>query len=118
MIKQPSTYIHDSHKDNESLVKQTKTNSNLSGAGPGRAKGSKNKFTNLKQAFLDVFEQIEKESIKDNEVKSFFQWSIKNDKNRGLFYQLISKMLPSNVTMDGDMQVTIKRIITDIKPEE
>ncbi len=72
---------------------------------PGRQKGTPNKFTNLKQAFLDVFEQIEKES-KESEVKSFYEWSIKNDKNRGLFYQLISKMLPSNVTIDGDLKLT------------
>ena len=83
----------------------------------GKQKGTPNKFTNLKQAFLDVFEQIEKES-KEGEVKSFFEWSIKNDKNRGLFYQLISKMLPTNPVIEGELSVIINRIITEAKPEE
>ena len=73
---------------------------------PGRPKGTPNKFTNLKQAFLDVFEKIENESKENSEVKSFYQWVLKNDRNRGTFYQLISKMLPSNVTVDGDMNLT------------
>ncbi|KKL64163.1 hypothetical protein LCGC14_2167730, partial [marine sediment metagenome] len=52
------------------LVKKTETKSNLPGPGPGRAKGSVNKFTNLKQAFLDVFEKIEKEGAKqDSRIK-------------------------------------------------
>lgn len=83
----------------------------------GKQKGTPNKFTNLKQAFLDVFEQIEKES-KESEVKSFYEWSIKNDKNRGLFYQLISKMLPTNPVIEGELSVIINRIITEAKPEE
>ena len=77
----------------------------LSEPGPGRPPGTPNKFTNLKQAFLDVFEKIEKESEKNSDVKSFYQWVLKNDRNRGTFYQLISKMLPSNVTVDGDMKL-------------
>ncbi len=86
----------------------------------GKQKGSANKFTNLKQAFLDVFEQIEKES-KKSEVKSFFEWSIKNDKNRGLFYQLISKMLPANLTVDGDMKLTYilsKKVLPELSEDE
>jgi len=72
----------------------------------GRPKGSGNKFTNLKQAFLDVFEKIEEEAKKNPELKSFYEWSTKNDRNRALFYQLISKMLPSNMTIDGDLNLT------------
>ncbi len=86
----------------------------------GKQKGTPNKFTNLKQAFLDVFEQIEKES-KEGKVKSFFEWSIKNDKNRGLFYQLISKMLPANLTVDGDMKLTYilsKKVLPELSEDE
>lgn len=71
----------------------------------GRQKGTPNKFTDLKQAFLDVFEQLEKESEHTDKVKSLFKWVIKNDRHQGLFYQMISKMLPSNVTVDGDVKV-------------
>lgn len=69
----------------------------------GRKKGTPNKFTNLKQAFLDVYEKIEKQSMEDERVKSLYKWAIKNDKNQGMFYQMISKMLPSNVTVDNKM---------------
>ena len=82
----------------------------------GRKKGTPNKFTDLKQAFLDVFDQIEKKSLeKESEVKSFFQWAIKNDRNQGTFYQMVAKMLPTNLTgdllpdVDGKLTITIIR---------
>lgn len=77
----------------------------LTGPGPGRPKGSKNKFTDLKQAFLDVFEKIEKES-KNKNIDSLFEWATKNQRNQGAFYQMISKMLPSNMNIEGDLNVT------------
>lgn len=81
--------------------KQKRGNPNLPNPGPGRPKGSRNKFTDLKQAYLNVFEKIEKESLKkDSGVKSFFEWATKNNRNQGMFYQMISKMLPSNVSME------------------
>ena len=89
----------------ETQVKKTEKKSNLPGPGPGRPKGSENKFTNLKQSFLDVFEKIEKESEKNSEVKSLYKLAIKNDRNQLAFYQIISKMLPSNVTVDGEMKL-------------
>lgn len=94
---------------NDSLVKKTKKKSNLKGPGPGRPKGSTNKFTNLKQAFLNVFEEIEEKSKNHiPSTKSLFEWATKNDRNQAIFYQMISKMLPSNVTVDGDLNVTYK----------
>jgi len=111
--------------DNES-VKQTENKQidgkhKLTEPGPGRSKGSKNKFTNLKQAFLDVFEEIEKEGKKDGvAVKTFFKWATKNDRNQGQFYQMLSKMLPSSISGEfaGELIVTLKKIITDTRPEE
>ena len=77
-----------------------------SGNPEGRPKGSSDKFTNLKQSFLDVFEKIEEEGQKeDSPVKGLFELATKNDRNQMAFYQLISKMLPSNVTVDGDMKL-------------
>jgi len=87
----------------------------------GRQKGTPNKFTNLKQAFLDVFERIEKESEKNDSVKSFYEWVLKNDRNRGMFYQLISKMLPANLTLDGDMKLTYivsEKVLPEVNEEE
>ena len=73
----------------------------LTEAGPGRPKGSTNKFTDLKQAYLDIFEKIEKEGKKkDSIIKSFFKWATKNDRNQGMFYQMLSKLLPSNIGVE------------------
>jgi len=71
----------------------------------GRKKGEPNKFTDLKKAFIDTFDKIETKSEKSEKIKSLFQWATKNDKNQGMFYQMISKMLPSNLTVDGDVKV-------------
>ncbi len=93
----------------------------LTSAGPGRPKGSTNKFTDLKQAYLDVFTNIEKRAEKkDDGIKSFYKWATKNDRNQGMFYQMLSKMLPTNVSMDvdGDLALTVKRDITRENPEK
>ena len=93
----------------------------LTGPGPGRPKGSTNKFTDLKQAYLDVFEKIEKEGQKkEGGIKSLFEWATKNDRNQGAFYQMIARMLPSNVDADisGDIGITLKKIINDKRPRE
>ena len=74
-------------------VKKTKKNYNLPGPGPGRPKGSKNKFTDLKNAFLEAFEEL-------NGTEGLVKWADKNDRNRAQFYQMITKMLPSNVSLD------------------
>lgn len=86
-------------------VKKTKKKANpierLPQPGPGRPKGTKNKFTDLKKSFLEVFEKIEKNSEKkNNNVKGLYEWAIKNDKNQGMFYQMIARMLPSNIDVN------------------
>jgi len=60
---------------------------------PGKPKGAINKFTSLKNAFLEAFEEL-------GGVKGLVEWAKKNEGNKRLFYQLISKMLPSNVVED------------------
>lgn len=54
----------------------------------GRKKGAKNKFTDLKTAFLNSFKEIGGE-------KALSEWA-KDPKNRGLFYQILSKLLPAH----------------------
>lgn len=85
---------------------------------PGRPKGTTNKFTDLKKEFLAVFEKIEKESKKKNQAKKIdglFEWATKNSRNQGLFYQMISKMLPSSLVggqdEDGEFKPLEVRII-------
>lgn len=81
----------------------------------GRKKGTPNKFTTLKKAFLDAFED-ERIDGKEGLVEVYS----KNDQRKMEFFKLLSKMLPSNVDVDlsGDVKVKIERIITDKRPKE
>lgn len=62
----------------------------------GRKKGTPNKFTTLKQAFLDAF-QDERIGGKEGLTEVFSQ----NDMRKIEFFKLISKMLPTNVGISG-----------------
>ncbi len=69
----------------------------------GRKKGTLNKFTTLKQAFINAFnsEQMGGE-------KGMTEVFAANSFTKREFYKLISKMLPSNVTVGGDLKVTFQ----------
>ena len=73
-------------------------NCGIQGAGPGRPKGSLNKFTNLKNAFLEAFERT-------GGTGTLTEWG-KEPKNRGDFYRLLAELLPrevdASVTTSGD----------------
>lgn len=80
----------------------------------GREKGAKNKLTtDMKQFYFAILNHAKMEGL-EGAVKVFS----KNDRNKIVFYQGGFKMLPSNVAMEGDVSVTINRIITKTKPEE
>ena len=65
------------------------------GPGPGRPRGSKNKFTNLKDAFLEVFERLDG-------VDGLETWAKESKRNKAMFYQWITKMLPSSLVGEQD----------------
>jgi len=67
----------------------------------GRKKGTLNKFTTLKQAYLDAFNNKEMGSTQG--LIDAFKVNLFTKRE---FYKLISKMLPSNVTVDGDLNVS------------
>ena len=69
----------------------------------GRKKGTPNKFTTLKDAFINAFNSTEMGGEKGM-TKVFSA----NSFTKREFYKLISKMLPSNVTVDGDLNVTFQ----------
>ena len=60
----------------------------------GRGKGNKNKFTDLKKAFLEAFEKM-------GGMKGLAEWGEK-EKNKKDFYQMISKMLPKEMELSGN----------------
>ena len=67
---------------------------------PGRPKGAKGKISkNIKDNFEAVFEKL-------GGVKGFCVWAKTNNDTKRAFYQMYSKMLPSNVNIDGDLNVT------------
>jgi hypothetical protein len=72
--------------------------------GPGRPKGSQNKFTSLKQAFLDAFGLI-------GGVDALAEWAKKSERNRGVFYGLITKLFPQEVAHSGAIKTGDKLTI-------
>ena len=85
-----------------------------------RAASRKEQQINLKKAYLAVFEKIETESEKEQNIDSFYDWATKNEKNQGMFYQMLSKMLPSNldVTLPRDTIIKVISAVPRPKPEE
>lgn len=74
---------------------------------PGRPKGAKGKVTkNIKENFEAVFEKL-------GGIDGFFEWAKTNNNTKATFYQMYSKMLPSNVTtdllpdLDNELTITI-----------
>jgi len=76
----------------------------------GRKKGTPNKFTTLMQSFLDAFNSKEMGStqglIDAFKVTPF---------TKREFYKLISKMLPSNVGIEGSIKHEHRLSMTDLK---
>ena len=73
--------------------------------GHGRNKGSKNKFTNLKDSFLQAFQQM-------GGTQALLEWGLQQ-RNRADFYQMIARMLPTkqDTELSGSLSLQIKREI-------
>jgi len=97
-------------KSSKEVEKNWKLKNGASGNSKGRPRGSKNKFTSLKDSFLEAFEALDG-------TEGLITWAKKSERNRAAFYGWITKMLPTNVTSDltGDFNLTIKREITSEK---
>jgi hypothetical protein len=83
----------------------------LATPGPGRPKGCKNRFTSLKESFIAVFKKL-------GGTQALYNWANKSDHNKAIFYGWITKMLPSNVDVAGNLSVTVKKILSDERPKE
>ena len=80
----------------------------------GRKKGIKNKLpSTVKDNYEVVFEKL-------GGVKGFYDWAKSSKQRQGHFYQMYSKMLPSNVDVEpgGELAVILKKVLTDKRPEE
>ena len=75
----------------------------------GRVKGTPNRFTALRNSFLDAFNSKE-----IGGMSGLIAWG-KKEKNRKDFYRMIAIMLPKNVTVDMEHSGSITH--THIKQE-
>ena len=78
---------------------------------PGRPKGSKNKFTNLKAAFLEAFEEL-------GGAEGLWEWAEKNQANKRAFYQMITKMLPASLVGEIDIKELPLVKFTQVKDKD
>lgn len=86
----------------------------LPGAGPGRPKGMKNKFTSLKDSFVDVFKML-------GGTDALYEWAKKSPRNQAVFYSWIVKMLPAGTVIENSpsldaLQSQLNAIADAMKP--
>jgi len=74
----------------------------------GRPKGAKNRFTNLKESFIQSFKEV-------GGTSELTAWAKDNKKE---FYKMVSTMLPKNVEMKSanELIITIESAIPEPKP--
>ena len=65
----------------------------------GRPAGARNKFTSLKQEFMDVFEKLNLD--KNTSLLTFAQ------KHPEAFFLMVSKMLPKDITLNSEIRPEI-----------
>jgi hypothetical protein len=79
----------------------------------GRPEGAKDKFTNLKESFLEAYGAL-------GGTGGLIEWASASKKNQEKFYMMIHRMLPTNVKaeLDGQLKLLIEKKITRDKPKE
>ena len=70
--------------------------------GPGRPKGVRNKYTGF---ITDLFEVWEEANGRER-LKEFIQ---KNDRNFGKCLEVMAKLMPKEIKLSGDSEITIKK---------
>lgn len=86
----------------------------FSGNPKGRPKGAKDKINkNIKENFEAVFEKL-------GGINGFLEWANKNTSTQSAFYQMYSKMLPSNVGVElsGEDGEPVKIEFVPVKKKE
>jgi len=69
------------------------------------------KLTNLKHSFLEVYEKL-------GGTDGLYEWVDSNNRNKSQFYNMIHKMLPSNLTFGdeetNEIKLSIKKIVENM----
>jgi hypothetical protein len=60
----------------------------------GRKKGTPNKFTTLKDAFVEAFRDL-------GAARGLIKWVRKSNENQKVFYSLVARMLPTEMRIDA-----------------
>jgi hypothetical protein len=59
-----------------------------------------NKFTSLKQSFLDAFKKM-------GGTETLMAWAQKNDHNKAAFYQMVTRLFPQEVKHSGEVKAAL-----------
>ena len=88
-------------------------NKGESGNPEGRPKGAVGQFTSLKDSFINAFKELGGQD-------ALINWAKKSERNKAQFFQMITKMLPTNMDANVKAKVILelKKKITDERPEE
>jgi hypothetical protein len=82
-----------------------------SGNPAGRKVGTKNRFTTLKAAFLDAFTTM-------GGTEALVAWANKSDHNRAIFYQMVTKLFPTEIVGGDESAAPIRVIYQLVEPPE
>lgn len=76
----------------------------------GRPKGSKNKFTTIKDAFVDVFfsEEI-------NGAEGLKEWVKADPKNKEIFFGWMTKMFPKDMNVTGSLGMSYSEGLNKVR---
>jgi hypothetical protein len=74
-------------------VKKRKIGKPFAPGNPGRPKGAVNKFTSLKDSFIDVFKML-------GGTQGLCEWAKASKHNQAVFYSWVVKMLPAGAMID------------------
>jgi hypothetical protein len=79
----------------------------------GRPKGCPNKFTNLKESVLEVYQRM-------GGTQALFDWASKSDRNRHDFFAWMLSMLPKDQVLKIEEMIPKKVVIReyDDKPKD
>jgi len=98
---------------NEPTVKKTRKNGKfVNYAGPGRPKGSRNRYTGFISDLFEVWEEVDGRS----KLKEFIQ----KDRNFGKYLEVMSKLMPKEIKLSGDFEteLTINKDYTGMNYEQ
>ena len=96
-------------------IKQTEANSkfgNLPGPGPGRPKGSNNRYTLLKEQLIEAIEKLAKDGDVEGGVTGWLAGVAKTDKIA--FVKIVASLIPRDLNVNAK----VERVNITMVPDE